>query len=505
VKKRGNTFRVKAGTSVFVHQAFRCCPYAAMITSRIHDFLEENGYSVCDEPEEAGAVVVNTCGFNASRSAQAVRTIRLLRKRAPDAPLVVSGCLTRIERGKVRSALKGCRQAAMIGPKELPMFDDIFLRGGPGFGEVRTNLYKDRYSSGDPRMGLFQVLVSTGCMNKCRYCVIRRAKGDVESKPLPEILEEVELGTASGYGDIFLVGDDISCWGMDRGESVGDLVEALVEAGDGCKYSFEAFEPSGFMRHLERLLPSFEKGRITWIVLPVQSGSDRVLERMGRNYTRKQAEEIVESLRSAAPDMIISTDFIFGYPTETMEELEASLEHARIFDYSNFNEYEQRPGTPPSGFSKEEMEPRRRLVKEFLQEQGSQVSVLTRNRVLPYETWTGKDGSAEERKELEKWIAAEADGMRNMLEDGTLGELSGGWRLAAVEESPSGVILVVASGVDKEPMKVLLARRDEGSACMAHSDKFNLCLVSDSEMQGMDEAKRNALGELLRRLGLSEG
>ena len=502
--KKGGGINVEQGARVFVHQAFRCCPYAAMITARIHDYLEANGFPVCDEPEEASALVVNTCGFNAGRSEQAVRTIGLLRRRAPAAAVVVAGCLTRIERGRVRGALRGCAGCALIGPKEHEKFDDIFRPRAVPFGKVRTNLYKDRYSSKDPRLGLFQILVSTGCMNRCRYCVINRAKGRVESKPLAGVLDEVGAGMELGHRDIFIVGDDISGYGADLGSSVVDLLGALASVGEPCRFSFEAFEPSGFIGHLPALLPIFGKGRFAWIVFPVQSGSDRMLEAMGRAYTRRQVEETLGKLRAAAPGMIISTDFIFGYPSETAGDFSASLDLADLFDYANFNEYEQRPGTPPVDLGPGDLEPRRKAVLDFLGRQGSQVRVLTRNRVLPYDAWTGKDGDEGGRGDLSGWASAEAGKIRRLVERSGAG-LGQGWRLDHVDEDRGGLLLALVREGTGETMTVLLTPRCETSPCMAHAAQYNLSLVASESVEGLDAGRSAALGALGRLLETTGG
>ncbi len=506
--KKGRSSReldLARGRSVFVHQAFRCCPYAAMITSRIHDFLEANGFRICDKPEEAASVVVNTCGFNASRSDQALRTIRLIRKRAPKAPVIVSGCLTRIERRRVAQALRGCRGSDMIGPKEHERFDEIFRPQKIRFRDVPTNLYKDRYSSRDPRLGLYQILVSTGCMNRCRYCVINKAKGKVESKGLDDVIGEVGRGMKLGYRDIFLVGDDISCYGMDAGMSVVDLLEALVGVKGDCRYSAEAFEPSGFMRHMDGLLPLFATGRFAWIVFPVQSGSDRVLKAMGRSYSRRMVEQAVRRLREAAPDMILSTDFIFGFPSETMEDFKASIELAGIFDYSNFNEYEQRPGTPRADMAPEEMEPRRKIVLDFLGEQGSQEEVLTKNRVLPYDAWTGKDDDAETRRELARWTADTLGRFKAMLKEQGSIALARSWKIVGVDEDRSGVIITAESVDTNETMQLLLTKRREDAPCMAHSEEYNLSLMSEAVLEGIDAGRSEALAALSAMLGLTQG
>ncbi len=500
--RRTKRFVAPAGSPVFIHQAFRCCPYAAMVTSKIHDFLEANSYLICETPEESDIAIINTCGFNASRAEQGERVIELVRRRAPRAAIVVCGCLTVIERNRIQRVVRGAPRSAMIGPREPELFDEIFEHPSVGFERVRTNMYKERYSAKDPRLGLYQVLVSLGCLNQCRYCVIRRAKGNVNSKPLPAVVDEVRQGVRENHRDIFLVGDDISCYGADIGTDAVELLRTLAALEEDCRYSFEAFEPSRFLRMLDDLIPSFQSGRFSWIVLPVQSGSDRVLRSMGRNYTCAEIEKAIGRLRAAAPEMIISTDFIFGYPTETRGDLKASLEMTKLFDYSNFNEYEQRPGTPAADLPPVEMERRRKMVGEFLAAQGSQIGVLTRNRLLPYDTWTGKDGDPQREMMLRQWVASTVEkiGGGAGLVVGT--DLAGGWMLTGVEEERGGVVLVVSHRSGDETMKFLLSPPDENSPCLAYSPDYNVSLVAANEISAVDEGKRAAIAVLGKMLDL---
>lgn len=488
---------IPPGVPVFVHQAFTCCPYAGVITTKIHDYLEANGHPVVDEPERAAAMVVNTCGFNASRSEQALRVIGLLRGRAPGRPLVVAGCLTRIERERVTAALDGV-DSAMIGPREHAEFDRVFQPATVRFEDVRANEYKDRYCRRDPRLGLYQVLVSTGCLNQCRYCVIRQAKGDVSSRPLDTILDEVRRGVAAGHHDVFLVGDDVSCWGADRGRDVRDLLVALVALDVDCRFSVEAFEPSRLIPWIDDLVPLFASGRLTWIVLPVQSGSDRVLREMGRHYTVAQAEQLRARLEAAAPQMLVSTDFIFGYPGETAADFEASLAWARRFDYANFNEYEVRPGTPPTDLPPEEIERRAELVMGYLREQGSQVEVLTRNRVLPHDSWTGRDPSVGGPQPPSAW---EEDTTAALGERLGGGALAAGWTAGNLEPQHNGVVLSLEHRGGEAAMQVMITPRDDDALCMARAGEYDLTLLSDDPVAALDGGRMKALDELVRRLG----
>jgi len=504
---------VAPGAPVFLHQAFKCCPYAAMITAQIHDFFVANGHLVAEHPEQAELSVINTCGFNASRSSQAIAAIGVIRKRAPDQPVVVAGCLTKIERDRLGEALDGGPPWLLVGPGEHDQFNGLVAAPQPAFADVATNLYNEHYSRGDPRLGLFQVLVSTGCLNRCTYCVIRKAKGTVVSKPLDEIVREVRRGASLGHGDVFLVGDDISSWGTDQGTDLVTLLTALSQLEGDMRFSAEAFEPSLFLVHIDALLPLFATGRFSWIVLPVQSGSNRVLEAMGRHYKRAQMETAVSRIKEAAPQMIVSTDFIFGFAEETREEFEASLDLARLFDYANFNEYEQRPGTAPQAIEPRELQHRRNVIEAFLSAQGSQQEVLTKNHCTVFAKAAGppdRTASASPVQSLvhdpgaaSAWARAQAPRLDRLV-DQRGRSLGAGWQLAPARPDHDRVVLPVRHAASERCLSFMVTPRDGQRPAIAFSDEYNLALIWDEPTECLlDDEQIGVLEALVERLGLS--
>ena len=492
----GTTLGVARGAPVFVHQAFTCCPYAALVTARIHDFLIHNGHPVCDHPEEASASVINTCGFNASRAEQALRAIHTVHHRAAGRPLVVAGCLTRIERERVREALSADGgRFELVGPGEHDRFDELFAPAERPFAGVRTHQYNERYSARDPRLGLYQVPVATGCLNECTYCVIRHAKGSVVSRPLSYVVADVERGLAGGHRDVFLVADDLSCYGLDLGADVVALVQALT--GLGARYSAEAFEPSRFLSHLDALLPLLARGDFDWIVLPAQSGSDSVLERMGRRYTADQVRSAVARIGEAAPRTLLSTDLIFGYPGETDDDFAASLDLARSFGYANFNEYEARPGTPASTLDDDTARSRRGAVQAFLREQGGQLEVLTRNRATACATWSGEEPVGGEPPPS-RWAVAHRARVAPVLEHL---DPTAGWQVTGVDPHRRSVRIRL-SGPGGAGMCLALEQTAAGEPGLAASADYTLSLLSEGPVRGLEPGPASAVDAVVAALGL---
>jgi hypothetical protein len=188
-----------------------------------------------------------------------------------------------------------------------------------------------------------------------------------------------------------------------------------------------------------------------------------------------------------------------------MEDFEASIDMTRLFDYSNFNEYEQRPGTPAADIAPGDMETRKSMVLDFLRKQGSQEEVLTQNRVLPYDAWTGRDDDAKTQREAVRWTAEACDRFKRMLlERGSIG-LARSWNIVKVEEDQSGVIFTAEKTGTDETMRLLLTKRREDAPCMAYSDEYNLSLMSEAALNGIDRSRSEALAALSAILGLTQG
>lgn len=501
-------FQIPSGSNVFIHQAFRCCPYAGLITSKIHDFVEANGYSVVDEPSEAAVQVINTCGYNETRSQLALDAIATVRQESPDSAVVVAGCLTRILPQAVDDALVGVARQAVIGPRRLDDLDLIFAHDATSFEATPTHLHKDRYSHVDPRDGLFQVQVSTGCLGKCTFCAIRRSMGRPRSMSIEAILADIQRGLDAGYRDFMLSSTDASSYGADIGLTFVDLLRAVSEVDADCLFTVESFDPTLFIPRLDELLPIFATRKFACIYLPIQAGSQRIVDLMGRRYRVADVVDAIDRLHEADPDLLVVTDIIYGFADETWAEFMESVEVGRRYDYAKYNNYEPRPSTPPLQLGREEMVARRAFVMEELQRQGPEVEVLTRRRIIPY------DGplSVEEditarlpapiRDFLTEWEAR----FSRLIEKKHGVPLGPEWTIGRVEVDPrKQAVILTAGGPGDATLTLALAHPATQMACFASSDRFLLTHLErqDEGEPGHRESKQRALALLAKMLGLT--
>jgi MiaB/RimO family radical SAM methylthiotransferase len=193
------------------------------------------------------------------------------------------------------------------------------------------------------------VQVARGCQGRCTYCITRLARGDLRSFSSGEIHSQVLAFAGSGTAEIQLTAQDVSSWGRDIGRTLPELLRELGDTPSPSKLRVGMMNPATVMDILDDLIEAFSSDRIfRFLHLPAQSGSDRVLARMGRDYTGAEYEEIIRAFRRKIPDLTLMTDVIVGFCGETDEEFGESL---GLIDRTrpgkvNITRYSQRPQTP---------------------------------------------------------------------------------------------------------------------------------------------------------------
>jgi len=215
------------------------------------------------------------------------------------------------------------------------------------------------------------VNIATGCIGDCSYCIVKKARGELTSKPIPEIKQEVIKLISNGIWEIQLAGQDTACYGMDTGSSLPELLHELSNIQGDFRIRVGMMNPAAAKNITGELIEAYQNEKIyKFLHLPVQSGSDTILEDMQRHYKTEDYRKIISAFRSSYPDGIVSTDFIVGYPTETEEDFQhtlALLREMQAFKV-NITRFSARPHTKASqlkeissGIKKERS---RKLTKE---------------------------------------------------------------------------------------------------------------------------------------------
>ncbi len=302
------------------------------------------GHELVTDAADADAIVLNTCAVTAEAARDARALTRRFHRANAAAEIVLTGCYATLAPETV-AVLPGVGRVVGNGDKErLPLLLDPAL---PAVSEFdREPLARQAQPGSFGRTRAF-VKVQDGCDNRCTFCVTTVARGAGRSRPLADVVAEVNAFAAAGYAEVVLTGVHLGSYGHDQGrpDGLSELVAALLADSDIPRVRLSSLEPwdigPGFfdLWANPRLMPHLH--------LPLQAGSDRVLRRMARRTSRAGFRALAAAARAAIPDLNLSTDLIAGFPGETDDDFAATLAYVEEIDFARLHvfSYSPRPGT----------------------------------------------------------------------------------------------------------------------------------------------------------------
>ena len=330
---------------------------------KMANLLHHEGLRPAADAVGADVVVVHTCSVREraeQRLYSELGVLCALKQQRPDLILGVGGCVAQQEADGLLARFPGID--FVFGSQNLRSLPAMIRAAGEGARSLRVDYEEsdarfdlpERHPDFGPRSpGRAFVTVMEGCDLFCAYCVVPRTRGREISRPANSILEEVRELASKGMVEVTLLGQTVNAYGRPRpgrapGEvSFAELIRRLAKLPGIERIRFTSPHPLFMTPELEACYAEVSE-LCPHLHLPVQSGSDRVLERMGRRYTRARYLEIVAGLRRARPGLALTTDLIVGFPGETPEDFEATLSLVRevAFVDSYAFKYSPRPETP---------------------------------------------------------------------------------------------------------------------------------------------------------------
>ncbi|HYM39181.1 MAG TPA: tRNA (N(6)-L-threonylcarbamoyladenosine(37)-C(2))-methylthiotransferase [Thermoplasmata archaeon] len=304
----------------------------------MQEALASNGHVLTASEDQADAHVLVTCTVVEATERKMVRRMKELAAR--DKPLVVAGCMAAAQRDRVRAIVP---RAQLLPPRKWPQIVEL-LGAGTACGDRAAETEALGFGWQDAIVPIAQ-----GCAGRCTYCITRVARGAVKSYPVETVVEQVRRHVERGSKEIKLTGQDTGAYGRDTGSNLAELVYAIDTIPGEFRVRIGMADPLTILPVLEPLLDAYGSEKVfKFLHLPVQSGDDRVLERMRREYTVADFETIVDGFREAFPRLTLSTDVILGFPGETEEEFESTMDLVRRVrpDIVNVTRFSARPGTP---------------------------------------------------------------------------------------------------------------------------------------------------------------
>jgi len=299
------------------------CRYNFGDTAKLIEILKSMGSTLVDSAESADAIIINTCTVVGSTERRMLRRLSRFR----DYDLYVTGCMPEVQLDAI---------FAVCTPTVLP-------------SETIHQAYQSVRSVMGGGVAIVQV--AQGCMGRCTYCLTRLARGPLKSFTKENLLAEILMYTHTGTPEIQITAQDTGCWGQDIGKSLPDLLNGINDLPGRFMIRVGMMNPVTVKGILYDLVDAFSSDRIfKFIHLPVQSGSDTILDRMGRGYTVAEFEEIIAAFRNRYPKITLATDMIVGFPGETKHDFSASLELIKRVrpNKVNITRYSKRPLTPMS-------------------------------------------------------------------------------------------------------------------------------------------------------------
>jgi tRNA-2-methylthio-N6-dimethylallyladenosine synthase len=319
------------------------------------------GYRPVSEPDAADLAIVNTCAIR-EKAEQKVYSLlgrlAMIKRQRPWMRIVVGGCVAQLAGGRI---LRRAPYVDLVfGTRALARLPELLRRLEAGEGPLSDVAGGDGVVEiGGPLQAVVQPTVSRfvtimqGCDNFCTYCVVPYARGREMSRDPERIVAEVRALVAQGAREVTLLGQNVNSYGNKEGLCTFPELLERVAAVDGLKrIRFTTSHPKDLSPALIDAFARLDK-LCDHIHLPVQSGSDRILARMNRRYGRETYLDLVTRLRAVRPRIAITSDIIVGFPGETDEDFQQTLDlvEAVGFDGLFAFHYSDRPGTPASRFS----------------------------------------------------------------------------------------------------------------------------------------------------------
>lgn len=413
---------------VFV-QTFGCQQNEAD-SERISGLAESMGYDAALAPEEADLIIVNTCAVREHAEKKTLSVIgqyKHIKTKNPELIIAVCGCM--VGQQHRRDELK----------MRYPYVDFTFP---PASVHMLPKLISDRLGGGRrvftaeeecppiceqvpiKRASSYRAWVSVmyGCNNFCTYCIVPYVRGRERSREPAEIIREVRELAASGAKDITLLGQNVNSYGKntDFGYDFADLLRELASIDGDFSLRFMTSHPKDATFKLIDVIADCDKVA-KHLHLPLQSGSDRILMRMNRHYNMASYLEKLDYLRSRVPDAAVTSDIIVGFPGETEEDFEATLEALRRARYDRIFSfiYSPRKGTPAAEMEEQVPDPVKSERFARLIALQNEIT-LEKNRELVGKTFTvlcdGKSKNNEKylegRTEHDRIVIFEGDGIK---------------------------------------------------------------------------------------------
>jgi tRNA-2-methylthio-N6-dimethylallyladenosine synthase len=327
-------------------------------SERVAGLLREHRYELTESEADADLILVNTCAIREKAEDKVFSKLGQLGKLKAERPgltVGVMGCMAQLHKGEIQR--RAPQVDLVFGSPAIARVAELVERARGGRRVLETGeapLVKITAKGASASRLKAYVTVMEGCEKHCTFCVVPTTRGRERSHTPAAVVAEVRQLVAEGCREVTLLGQTVNAYGRDLtpATDLAALFAAVNDVEGLARIRFTTSNPYNLTPRLIAAVRDVPKV-CEWFHLPLQSGSDRILERMNRGYTAAQYLGLIDDLRAAVPDISLSTDLIVGFPGETDADFAATLSVVERVAYDNVFvfRYSPRPGTPAAGMA----------------------------------------------------------------------------------------------------------------------------------------------------------
>ena len=362
---------------VLIDSAHFRCTLNLVSSSMIYRYLVENDHKITNVIEKADFVIINSCGYHQQKRDESVALYKKYNEsKKQGSKIIMYGCIVKIDEELLKTF-----DLIPIGFNDGNILDEFFFKKKK-FAEMtpkcdietrnkicnkinyldyskHANFFLSRlfmpfskkiktkyehFLLGLDHYDKMLVEVCKGCLGNCYYCAIKKAKGDLKSRSIDLIISDIK-SIYDPTKTLFLVADDCSYYGLDIGTNIFKLLDKINKEYPDLKVQINYISPNLLIKYHDQYLDLFRKSNLTYVTIPMQSGSNRVIKNMNRHYDSAEVVKIIKELKKISPDTLIEGHFIIGYPGETFFDFLRTLFITRYFDYPLSFPYSDTKGT----------------------------------------------------------------------------------------------------------------------------------------------------------------
>lgn len=324
------------------------CPHNASDGEYMMGQLRDYGYTLVDSMEECDACVVNSCTVKHPSETRAMNLVTSAQEAGKS--IVLAGCVPSGDK-KLAESLDG---VSMLDVTQLDRIVEVVEESIKGHTVKLLQKRKDLPSLALPKVRKDRyseiITINAGCLGSCTFCKTKSARGKVVSYTVEEIVARARQVAAEGVCQIELASEDMGAYGIDIGTNIVELLNAVCDAlPPGVMLRTGMTNPPYIMQHIDGIIEVLKRPNVhAFMHIPVQSGSDSVLQEMRREYTIAEFCHLVDRMKEAIPDIFLLSDIIAGFPTESKEDWEETMKLVRKYRFQglHISQFYARPNTP---------------------------------------------------------------------------------------------------------------------------------------------------------------